>query len=383
MKITDITYEAVKIPYIRPFFPTWFPGLSEDGQTIFIVTVHTDEGICGWGTMEAPFGIMKIIMETLNYARTMVVGMDPFDIEKLMLRLNHVARIGTRPWIIENCCWDIMGKKCGQPVYKLMGAARDRIPVYAAWGEIRDNAQRKEDALRLAEDGFKAVKVRFSHDRMADDLAIVESVRDAVGDRLEIMVDANQGTARERKNGDFPVLWSYERAKATAKELEQLHCTWLEEPLHRYDFDNLARLCSEVDIPIAGAEINRGLHEFKTMLDKGCLDIYQPNCTMAASISDIRKIAVMADSCGRIVNPHAWIPGLGVLQTAHLAAAIPNFTYLEYPYDPPVLVPDTFQGILARPLFPEADGCIAMPDAPGFGIDLDEEKIDYYRIPLP
>ena len=206
MKITDITYDCVKVPYTQDFHPTWFPGMSESEQTIFIVTVHTDEGITGTGTMEAPFGIMNIIIETMKYAKTLVVGMDPFDIEKLMLKLNNVARIGTRPWIIENCCWDIIGKACNKPVYKILGAARDRVKVYAAWGEIRSNEERKKDAKRLVEEGFKAVKIRFSHDKMKDDLAIIEAVRDAVGDKLEIMVDANQGTARERKNGDFPVI---------------------------------------------------------------------------------------------------------------------------------------------------------------------------------
>jgi len=380
LKITDITYDCVKVPYTQDFHPTWFPGMSESEQTIFIVTVHTDEGITGTGTMEAPFGIMNIIIETMKYAKTLVVGMDPFDIEKLMLKLNNVARIGTRPWIIENCCWDIIGKACNKPVYKILGAARDRVKVYAAWGEIRSNEERKEDAKRLVEEGFKAVKIRFSYDKIKDDLAIIEAVRDAVGDKLEIMVDANQGTARERKNGDFPVIWSYERAKKTAEEMWQLGCTWLEEPLHRYDFDGLAKLCSEVDIPIAGGEINRGIYEFKTMLEKGCLDILQPNCTMAASISDIRKIAAIADSYGKLVNPHAWIPGLGVMQTAHLVASYPNFSYLEYPYDPPSLIPEAFQGILKENFRVEKDGYITLPDKPGFGYEFDEEKIKKYSI---
>ena len=160
----------------------------------------------------------------------------------------------------------------------------------------------------------------------------------------------------------------------------QLGCTWLEEPLHRYDFDGLARLCSEVDIPIAGGEINRGIYEFKTMLEKGCLDILQPNCTMAASISDIRKIAAIADSYGKLVNPHAWIPGLGVMQTAHLVASYPNFSYLEYPYDPPSLIPEAFQGILKENFRGEKDGYITLPDKPGFGYEFGEEKIKKYSI---
>ena len=268
MKITDITYDCVEVPFPREFHPTWYPGRIERGQVIFVTRVHTDEGITGYACMEAPHGILSIVRDTMEYAKTMVVGDSPFDIEKLMLKLRNVARIATRPWVIENACWDIIGKAAGLPVYKLLGAARDRIPVYAAWGEIREEAQRREDAQRLVEMGFKAVKLRFSSEKMKDDIAIIENVRKAVGDKLEIMVDANQGTACERNNNGFPPVWSYERARDTAREMERLGCTWLEEPLWRYDFDGLARLNNEVDIPIAGGEINIGIPDFKLMLDK-------------------------------------------------------------------------------------------------------------------
>ena len=283
--------------------------------------------------------------------------------------------------MIENACWDIIGKAAGLPVYKLLGSCRDRIPVYAAWGELRSNEQRREDARWLVESGFRAVKIRFSNERMRDDIAIIEAVRDAVGDQLEIMVDANQGTACERNKNGFPPVWSYERARGTARELEQLHCTWLEEPLWRYNFDGLARLNEEVDIPIAGGEINIGIPDFKIMLEKGCYDILQPNCTMSTGISYIRKIAAVADTYGKIVNPHAYIPGMGVLQSMHLVASYSNFTWLEYPCDPPTLTPVAFQGVLTENYFPDiTDGCIPMPQAPGFGIGIDEELVTKYSI---
>ena len=380
MKITDIRYDAVMMPYGQDFYPTWYPGRVEKGQTIFVVRILTDEGIEGQATCEAPFGILPIMKETMEYLKTMIVGESPFDIERLILRFRDVARIAARPWLAENALWDIIGKASNQPVYKLFGAARDRIRVYAAWGEIRSLEQRKEDAQRLVEEGFKGVKLRFYQEEMKDDIALVEAVRDAVGDKLEIMADANQGTAVERTRGNTPPVWSFRRAKETALEMERLGCAWLEEPLFRYDFDGLAQLAREVDIPIAGGEINKGIHEFKQMLEKGSYDIVQPNCTMSEGMSQIRKIAAVADTYGKICNPHAWIPGLGVLQSMHMVAAIPNFTWLEYPYDPPKIVPEVFQGIVKRYYFPESDGCIPLPEGPGLGIDLDEEKIAKYKI---
>ena len=381
MKITDITYDCVEVPYSQPFHPTWYPGKTEQGQIIFVVRVHTDEGITGYSCMEAPHGILPIVCDTMEYAKMFVVGDDPCDIEKIMPKLRNVARVATRPWVIENACWDIIGKKAGMPVYKILGAARDRIPVYAAWGELRSNEQRYDDAQRLVDMGFRAVKLRFSHEKMKDDIAIVETVRKAVGDKLEIMVDANQGTACERNNNSFPPIWSYNRALETAREMERLNCAWLEEPLWRYDFDGLARLNSSVDIPIAGGEINIGIPDFKLMLDKNCFDILQPNCTMSTGISYIRRIAALADSYGKVVNPHAYIPGMGVLQSMHLVASYTNFTWLEYPRDPPSLTPEVFQGVLKENyLVDKTDGCIPMPQAPGFGIDIDEELVKKYSI---
>lgn len=380
MKITDITYDCVEVPFPREFHPTWYPGRTEKGQVIFVVRVHTDEGITGYACMEAPHGILGIVCATMEYAKEMILGDSPLFIEQIMLKLRNVARIATRPWVIENACWDIIGKAAGMPVYQLFGPARSRIPVYAAWGEIRSNQQRKEDAKRLVEEGFRAVKVRFTHETIREDIAIVEAVRDAVGDKLEIMVDANQGTACERNHNGFPYVWSYERARDTAREMEQLHCAWLEEPLWRYDFDGLSKLSREVDMPIAGGEINIGIPDFKLMLEKECYDILQPNCTMSTGISYIRKIAALADSCSKTVNPHAYIPGTGVLQSMHMAAAIPNFNWLEYPYDPPVLMPSSFQGILEKTYFVESDGCIPLPQEPGFGIKIDEDLVKCYSI---
>nr|WP_255319558.1 mandelate racemase/muconate lactonizing enzyme family protein [Dendrosporobacter quercicolus] len=257
---------------------------------------------------------------------------------------------------------------------------RDRVKLYASWAEKRPDEQRKEDAKRLVEQGFKAVKVRFCSATMKEDIAQVEAVRAAVGGQLEIMVDANQGTAVERQQKGFPELWSYERAKQTARELENLNCTWLEEPLYRYNFEGLAKLSSEVSIPIAGGEINRGIAEFKWLLEQHCFRIIQPNCTMSEGITQIRKIAAMAEAQGVTCNPHAWIPGIGLLQSLHLAASICNCDYLEYPYDPPALLPGSFQGILVNELTVEADGYLTLPAAPGFGYTLDEEKIHKYSI---
>ena len=120
---------------------------------------------------------------------------------------------------------------------------------------------------------------------MADDLAMVEAVRKAVGDRLTIMVDANQATAPYRTGPSRPPRSGVMSGLRTARALEALDVFWLEEPLPLYDFRDMTRLAAEAEILIAGGEINRGIHEFKLFLDQECYDIVQPNCTMARGCS--------------------------------------------------------------------------------------------------
>jgi L-alanine-DL-glutamate epimerase-like enolase superfamily enzyme len=379
MKITDVKTEVYQIPYHGEFHPTWFPGGVEKELVILLVRVETDEGIEGLASAEAPFGLLPIIKSTVEYLRTALIGESPFEVEKLIFKIRKGAIISMRPWIVENALWDIIGKASNQPVYRIFGAGRNRVPIYAAWGELRPNEQRVEDAHRLIEEGFKAVKIRLHYPKMEDDIALVTAVRKSVGDKLEIMIDANQGTAIERGTPENE-LWSYQRALYTARALEELGVAWLEEPRHRFDVDSLARLSKEVNIPIAGGEVNRGIHEFRWLLEHDCFAILQPNCTMSEGMSQIRKIAALAEAYGKLCTPHNWIPGVGLIATMHLCAAIPNSTYLEYPYDPPVLVPEVFQGILKNPVRVEADGCVTVPDGPGFGVELDEDKLKKYRM---
>ena len=229
--------------------------------------------------------------------------------------------------------WDIIGKACGQPLYKLWGGYTDRVRAYASTMEVRKPEQRAEDALRFYEEGWRAIKVRIHDWEMADDIRPVEAVRKAVGDRMEIMVDANQAQvpgvlASIILGGPEPV-WDFQRALDTARELQRLGVRWLEEPLDRYDWEGLAKLCEMVEIPIAGGENNLGLHELRWMIERNVYDIIQLECQRNEGISQIRKIAGLAEMHHKLVVPHTGWEAFGFLAHVHLAAAVPNSPYVE------------------------------------------------------
>jgi L-alanine-DL-glutamate epimerase-like enolase superfamily enzyme len=142
--------------------------------------------------------------------------------------------------------WDIIGKACGHPVYKLWGAARDQVPAYASCIQVRKPSQRAEDMLRAQAAGWRATKLRIHERTLAADVAQVEAVRRAVGDDFTLLVDANQAQQPGTLQPEEGPVWSHERASQTARELQRLGVYWLEELLGRYDFDNLARLDENV-----------------------------------------------------------------------------------------------------------------------------------------
>jgi D-galactarolactone cycloisomerase len=335
MKITDIT--ATYLAGIRfpvPLHPAWSPGTVLHERSETLVRVHTDDGIVGVSAVEGD------ARAAVLSARPYLVGKNPCDVERHV----EVMRSIPRTWVLEPALWDIIGKKAGMPLSSLWGRYHHKMLAYASFFEVGTPEKRAEDAVRARDAGFRALKLRIHNQTMREDIALVEAVRKAVGDDVAIMVDANQTNTYPWPRGG--PRWSYERARDTARELERLGCVWLEEPLERYDFEHIARLCDEVDIAIAGAENNRGLHEFKWMIEQGVYDILQPDAMVSEGLSQLRKIAAMAEAAHVGFNPHHGSTCIGLAAHLHLAATVPMCEYLEYFYDPPGLPIELFQGLV-------------------------------------
>ena len=232
-------------------------------------------------------------------------------------------------------------------------------------------------ARRLVDRGYKAIKIRFGRDERRDDLRAFETVRKAVGGDIELMVDCNQAW---RTPGDLRPIWSFDTVLEIAKALEELGLFWLEEPLHRGDYDGMSALRDSVPVRIAGGEMTSEPYEFISLIERGCLDVLQPDCCLTGGITSLARIAERAEDAGLLFSPHTWGNGIQFLANAHLVAGTTGTPYIEFPFDPPEWTNARRDFGLVEPTSIDDEGWVVLPDAPGLGFELDEEILVASRV---
>ena len=304
------------------------------------------------------------------------VGQDPLAIARHVRALETIDFHAGRYWPLEVALWDIAGQVAGLPVATLFGGATDGIPAYASCGMLLPAAERAESALRLREEGFRALKIRIDPRQLEDGLAAVAATRAAVGDSMAIMVDLNQGW---RMAGDTTVALDPVAARAIAARLAAYDVLWVEEPLAGTDLRGLASLrASAPGTRIAGGEMTRTFAETLAALDADAFDVYQPDVVLAAGMLRSRTVGELALARNRWFTPHTWTNGIGLLANLHVAAGVGGGPFIEVPYDPPGWTPERRDAFLAEPIRPDRDGVLRVPDRPGIGAVLDEAAIERY-----
>jgi L-alanine-DL-glutamate epimerase-like enolase superfamily enzyme len=363
MQITDVETHYLEIPRKRGVKP------------YTIVKIHTDEGITGFGGQTPGYGIeLKQMIDNVVKPYLINEIVEPHFVDKLSRKIRWWEhRIGPRACSVEIALWDLIGKDAKQPIYKILGANKTKVKAYASTiPSIKNSKERAEDAVKWLEYGFKAVKLKIASPSIEKNIGVVKAVQDATGGDMEIICDAIQAWKSE------PPYWSRRFALKMAQELEKLEVLWLEEPLFRTDLEGLAELASKVGIPIAGGEIEFGLHYFKELLLRGCYDIVQPCVTWAGGISEVKKIAAFTEAIDKQCIPCCWGPGLTIAADLHIIGST-NCEYVEYGYDPPDYTVDLRDNILEEPILLK-DGFVEIPNKPGLGVKLDEENIKRFTI---
>jgi L-alanine-DL-glutamate epimerase-like enolase superfamily enzyme len=311
------------------------------------VTIETSEGISGQGSIgfgrldAAPAILAHLINDELAPA---VVGKDPFLVRGIRDDLwaltdyhgsTGLSLLGIAG--IDIALWDTVGQITGQPVWRLLGARRDRVPSYAmvGWLEL-DTDGLKRICTTALEQGFRGVKMKVGLPTLEEDVARIEAVKGAIGRDKHLMVDANQ-------------VFTVHEALRRGKVYEELGCYWFEEPLRADDHEGLAHLARELAIPIASGENDYGKRQFRDLFERRSVDIVQPDIRRAGGVTECLEIGLLADAFNVPYASH----GGGV--HLHVLAALPNTLFMESGLQP--------QGQPSKLI----DGAFPLPEEPGFG----------------
>ncbi|MGD8894723.1 MAG: mandelate racemase/muconate lactonizing enzyme family protein [Acidobacteriota bacterium] len=373
--VARIELYHVAVPLPARFYPSWIPGFPQTENRFTLVRVVTDDGIEGWSAGPAMGRERAGLGELLG---PYLIGERADDIDLVQQRLREVAYLGWRNWWIEPAFWDIRGKREGKPVWELLGGTPTAVPLYASTGEVRRPEERIEEAEARYEEGFRTLKLRVHDFEEAVDIRHVVETARAVGDRMKIGVDANQGW-RVTIVADAP-WWDLARARRFAEACADAGVAWLEEPLPMDAYDDLATLTAEGRVPIAGGELHSsGLPELAMMIERRCYDVFQPDATFTGGIAQTWEVVKLCRQHGLGYTPHTWTNGIGFAINLQLmvASGFAGERELEYPISPPGWTVEARDALLETP-FVHQQGTLETPTAPGLGFTIDRRALRRY-----
>jgi len=391
VQIRDVRTISVEYTLPRPVFDANYTMASKPA---LLVEVETDTGLVGLGEA-AHFGGPLVSTATVieQELRPHLLGQDPRETERLWELMHRRAYKHARGGIViaaisgvDIALWELRGKLAGMPLWRLLGGYRRRVPAYATGGFYAEGKGVRElaDEMRAyCRHGFRAVKLKVGRnsgiegsplramaDRgvcevsLAEDLARVRAVREAIGPDVRLMVDANGA-------------WDVPTAVRMGRLLEELDVYWFEEPVWPDDLAGSAEVASKVAIPIAGYETcSYGTVSFRDYIAARAVHFVQPDVAWAGGLTETLKIAHLAQAANLPLAPHIHGSAVAVAAAAHLLGAVRNGSMAEmvFPAHP-------LMGDLARePLVVDGAGEIDLGERPGLGIELDPDAVKRYRV---
>ncbi len=364
MKIADIRAYPTSFPV-----PGGGPRLGI-GQAVkrdaVVVKVTTEDGLVGWGESHhgrAHTAVAKLIETTL---KQLVLGMDAADAVGVWARIykfqlgSHGMGAGCAMAMsgVDMALWDIRSKAAGWPLHRLLGGAAKPVNAYA--GGVALGYQPPDELVAEArahvEAGYRAVKLRIG-DTVRDDIARMEAVRRAFGEELDILADANTA-------------YRLEDARRVMPAMDALNMGWLEEPFPPHDRRTYAQARGYGRTPLAAGENHFTRFEFAPLLDDGAIGVWQPDLSKCGGITEALRIAAIASAHKIPVHPHGSMTGINQAATIHFLCAIDNAGYFEADVSRGNLFRDA---LVATPWRIGADGCVRPGEAPGIGIEVDED----------
>ena len=361
MKITEVAVSVLRVPVDRPYQAA---GRTVDANWHVLARVRTSDGVSGLGYIVYPRpDLMVAIGHAARELGEHLIGLSVLEPEAAWTQL---ARRGdwAGPGGLLHCAlapldiavWDACGKALGQPLYRLLGGHRDRVPTYASdglWYSLTPG-ELAESARRHARDGFPAVKLRMGREATPEaEVRRIEAVRAAVGPGVRIMVDNNE-------------TWSPAQARRGGRALQEAGIAWLEDPVHHLDIATLADLRRQLEIPIAAGEHLYHLEAFRALLDARAVDVLILDLARLGGITPWRRVAALAQAHQTPVCGHV-VPEIH----AHLVAAVAHGQLVEY-------VPRSAGIVKAMPRVERGE--LVAPSGPGLGLELDEDAVRRHQV---
>ena len=329
------------------------------GRACFLC-VHTDVGITG----VSPGSLSPVISSfVFDVFKPLVVGEDPFQVEKIWEKC-YWSQLGSArrgaPMralsYIDIAIWDIIGKACKQPIHRLLGGHRIKVAAYGSGINLPLTLdQLVKQNQTFVEEGYNMVKMKIGQKDMREDLRRIKAVRDAVGDDIDIAVDANN-------------MYGVNTAISMARRMERYEIYWFEEPILLDNVEGIVKLAKSTSIPIAGYELENTKYGFKELIARGAIDICQADATICGGITEWKKIAALAECYGMPMAPH----GANQLHVP-LVAAIPNGLIIEWVYTTRI---EPYKD----PILPK-DGMMECKTVPGLGLEINDEAFKKYSTP--
>lgn len=371
-----LTVRAVRAHVVRAAVdPPWRISTATYPELFAtLVEVELENGIVGWGeciVRQAPSATKAIVDELLA---PLIVQQDAWNVEALWERMCRPMRLRghTRGFHLEAVAgvdialWDALGKSLDQPIWRLLhGEGRRSVSCYASSILLQEPASAAAEASNLVEAGWTAIKLKVGRDVATDTRAVWE-VRRAIGDDVELMLDANG-------------FYDATGAVKFARGIEEAQVAWLEEPVPADDVDGyrkLSRSCPTV--PLAAGEAEFTTAGFLPFSDGRLLDVWQPDVARAGGFTGMRKIAALAQAHNVMIAPHVGASA-AVCMAASLqfSAAVHNFRIYEH-----MFIYQPLQELFTAPLPEPSGGFIGVPQGPGLGCIIDEERVRSLALPL-
>jgi L-alanine-DL-glutamate epimerase-like enolase superfamily enzyme len=359
MKIKTVTINLVRLPLEEPLVGAPpMPGMLREFLTVQIMT---DDGIEGIGVTTFGGKIVRTLKTALEEFGELIVGDDPLRTEQVTAKLRAASASGGIAALaisaIDIALWDIRGKAFGQPLARLLGGLRDRVPAYASGALTRTTPTNKLEraAMALVEKGYTQIKTQMAVDGLtpAQEVERIKLIRDAVGPSVNLMVDINQR-------------WSVHEAISIGHEIEELRLGWLEDPTAHNDYQGMAEIARALHTPICAGEYLYGIEPHRQTLAHHSVDIVMIDLLRAGGMTQWMKIAGMAEAFNRPVASHL-LPEIHV----HLIAAIPNGLVVEY-------MPWTWR-LFENPSMPDK-GVMTVPTGNGLGLKFAPDLFKTYGV---